>query len=527
MMVQSPLELYTTFLGLRNYDLIWKVCTRFGIAYLPFLMLMINSLTKPFETAIGNGADISFRRTFIEFILMSLVCYLAVSPVVSLDVKEIKYQSVCESSSQVSTPGDTGTTYDDMFQGMIVDTVKVPVLLGLALDVSSGITYAITKGMPCAHDINKAMRAVVTTRFSIPLRNSISHFDNQCYLSAKTMFKSRRPDPSSYKDIMAEYGGTSDLSWMGSHVLSSLYYGGIRASHNVPPFPYDLYPSPLVDHNIQAGLQRKPEFGFPTCKEWWGDSTYGLEKNIVDEVTNGQTNNRHRTTVPLTEQVVAWLHKVHAPTADAETANDVIARWALYDMSSMDDGHIDTGGGVLRNIANLGLTLNQIGNNVFKEPMDQAKAQDMLPIMQAILIFLILMFYPFIMIASNYNLKALSGIIFLLFSLIFTTAIWHALGTLRENINNSLSYVNFSNPEEKPLFNNFFTILYYVVPLGFNSLIAGAGVMLGDKLERLTNTSTKSIQSAGSSGASGGSSSGNSSGSAGDAAELAETVPLL
>jgi len=80
MMVQSPLELYTTFLGFKYYDLIWTVCSRFGIAYLPFLMLMVNSLTKPFETAIGNGADISFRRTFIEFILMTLVCYLAVAP---------------------------------------------------------------------------------------------------------------------------------------------------------------------------------------------------------------------------------------------------------------------------------------------------------------------------------------------------------------------------------------------------------------------------------------------------------------
>lgn len=36
MMVQSPLELYTTFLGFKYYDLIWTVCARFGIVYLPF-----------------------------------------------------------------------------------------------------------------------------------------------------------------------------------------------------------------------------------------------------------------------------------------------------------------------------------------------------------------------------------------------------------------------------------------------------------------------------------------------------------
>ncbi len=155
--------------------------------------------------------------------------------------------------------------------------------------------------------------------------------------------------------------------------------------------------------------------------------------------------------------------------------------------------------------------------------MDQAKAQDLLPIVQAILIFLVLMFYPFVMIAGNYNLKVLSGLIFLLFSLIFTTAIWHALATLQDMINNSMSYVNFQNPEEKPIFNNFFTVLYYAVPLGFNSLIAGTGVLLGDKLEKLTNSSTSNFQptGGGNSGSSGGGS-GSLGGGSGEAAEAGE-----
>lgn len=533
MMVQSPLELYTTFLGFKYYDLIWKVCTRFGIAYLPFLMLMINSLTKPFETAIGNGADISFRRTFIEFILMTLVCYLAVAPAFHLDVKEIKYQPICEAGSKVSTPGNSGTTYDDMFQGMLVDSVKVPVILGLALDVSSGTTYSITKSMPCTQNINQLMHAVVMTRFSQRLQNQIRQFNNQCYLPAKAMFNSRNPDPSSYKDVMKEYGGTSDLSWMGSHVLSLLYYPNMRASQPVSPFPYDMFPSPLVDHNVKAGLQQKPTFGYPTCKEWWSDPQYGLEKDIVKEVNNNVPKNSHLSELPLTDRIVSWLHEIHAPFTDSETADDIVARGALYDANAMKDTHINTGGGVLSHVANIGVTIDQLKDNLFKEPMDQAKAQDLLPIVQAILIFLILMFYPFIMIAGNYNLKVLTGILFLLFSLIFTTAIWHALTTLQDSVNNSLSYVNFHNPEEKPVFNNFFTTLYYVVPLFFNSLIAGAGVALGDRLNQtakgISTTSNSSSSSGGPGGGSGGGSGAAEEASeAGEAAaETAEVAALL
>ncbi|MCB1828528.1 MAG: conjugal transfer protein TraG N-terminal domain-containing protein, partial [Coxiellaceae bacterium] len=266
---------------------------------------------------------------------------------------------------------------------------------------------------------------------------------------------------------------------------------------------------------------------YPTCKQWWSDPQYGLEQAIVKEVNSTVPKNPHLSELPLTDRILSWLHEIHAPFTTSDTADDIVARGALYDSNSMQDAHINTGGGILTHIANIGVTIGQLKNNLLTEPMDQAKAQDILPIVQAVLIFLILMFYPFVMIAGNYNLKVLSGVIFLLFSLIFTTAIWHALATLQDMINNSMSYVNFQNPEEKPIFNNFFTILYYLVPLFFNSLIAGAGVMLGDKLDSIANKSTRNFSPTVSSGGGGGKPGGGSGGggsSSGEAAEAGEGV---
>ena len=83
----------------------------------------------------------------------------------------------------------------------------------------------------------------------------------------------------------------------------------------------------------------------------------------------------------------------------------------------------------------------------------------------------------------------------------------------------SLSYVNFRNPEEKPIFNSFFTTLYYLVPLGFNSLIAGTGVLLGDKLNQMTGQAS-SMPSSDISG--GGSTGGGKSGPSNGGSEAAE-----
>ncbi len=479
MMVQSPLELYTTVLGLKYYDLIWQVCTEFGIAYIPFLILILDGFTKPFESAYGNGADTSFRRVTIGFIITSLVCYFAVAPAFDLDVKEISYQPVCSANATPSTPGNSGTTYDNMFQGLMVDTVEVPALLGLVMDAASGITYAVSMSVPCNENINDLMDAVVLTRFTAPLQSAIQLFDQQCYLPAKSMFTSRQPDPSTYQDVMQEYGGESDLNWMGSHVLQLLYYPTIQAEQPISPFPYNDFPSAIVDYNVQQGLQGDPQFGYPNCEQWWTDTQFGLEQAIVAQVNSTQPQNPYLSELPISDQIKAWLVQVGAPMQDDGTADDIIARGALYDADGMQDNHLDADSGFIGSIYNIGITIGQLKDNIFQQHSDEAKAEDLLPIIQALLIFLILMFYPLVMIAGNYQPKVMMSLFFLMFSLIFTSAIWQGLTDIKNMIDDSISYINFNDPEQKPIFNNFFTTLFFTVPLLFNSLMAGVGYALG------------------------------------------------
>ncbi len=91
------------------------------ITFLPFLSLVITGLTEPFETPLGNGADLSLRRTFIHFITMGLICYFAAAPAFALDVKTITYQPACNSKALTSHVGKSGTTYDNIFQNQVMD----------------------------------------------------------------------------------------------------------------------------------------------------------------------------------------------------------------------------------------------------------------------------------------------------------------------------------------------------------------------------------------------------------------------
>src|SRR5690606_12044351 len=111
MVVSNPLELYTVFLGWRQYDVIWDACVEFGLAWVPFLALFFENLTKPFESEFGRGTETSFRRVLIELLMMIFVIMFCVSPWVPLHTTDVSYKPFCAKNAKPSTVGDSGTTY--------------------------------------------------------------------------------------------------------------------------------------------------------------------------------------------------------------------------------------------------------------------------------------------------------------------------------------------------------------------------------------------------------------------------------
>src|SRR5688572_7459007 len=136
--VQSYPELYTMLLGWGLYDKFWLLLTQTGIAYIPFLGIILINIGSSYELL--NAGPIALRRMELNLITSILLIFLAVAPCIPLNAHSISYKPTCGSSKTVY-PGNTGTTYDNAFT---VDTqnIKLPMWWYAVISISEGVTHA-------------------------------------------------------------------------------------------------------------------------------------------------------------------------------------------------------------------------------------------------------------------------------------------------------------------------------------------------------------------------------------------------
>lgn len=492
MIVSNPLELYTVYIGWQQYDVIWQTCIDTGLAYLPFLGLFFENLTKPFESAFANGVDTSFRRVSIEFFVMCLVIMFCVYPALSLETKDVTYHPACSTNAPVSTVGDTGTTYDNSFAGIVSSEVKVPIFYELVLSFSSGFTNALIAGIPCQTNLRQAISTIDSAQIPPALKVQSQDFNQQCYLPAKASFNAQQPDIKTYKQTMKRSGGEADLNWMGSKTLSQLYYNNLAASSPVIGFPYQSFPNPNIDDAVKSGQMAQPKWGYPTCQQWWSDSTYGLEHKIAEAAGAGVSKNQHAGVMPLSDQVSAYLTKRHMDFGSDLTADDVIAHGALYDNASNTSGfggsasaETDTNSGVgslYKPFVQIGQEIHNLGGNSFQRDA----LSDVLPIFQAVVMFLTIIFACLIQLFGRYRPGVIMALSFILFGLIFIDYIWLIINYLEDAlINSTTTPLNFTSFGEHATIENLLTALYFGAPIFFMSLMGIAGVKIGNAVNQM------------------------------------------
>ena len=493
MVVTSPVELYTVYLGWHQYDVLWDACKAFGLAWLPFLGLFYKNLTVPFEYPFGNGADTSLRRVFIELILMVVVLTFCVNPWITLTTNDIHYKPVCQAESVDSTLGNTGTTYDNVFGSEIHDNVKVPALFALVADWSSGFTNAaIATALPCTSSYSLLMHTIETSRLRDETAKSVYQFNESCYLQARSNFLANPPDKQRYNSILKAYGGPSDLTWMGSHVLRELYYKKLKAyGAGVVNFPYDQYPLDTEDDAIKQGVD-KPKWGYPDCETWWSDPSHGLEHQIVADIDGQGATNPHYQKPSTSTQVNAWVHQVHLPFTSKMTPDDIMARGVLYNSKwnyggfTADKAHVDISGNsseARSQVSEVLIWLGQTTKRFLKTPLDREALSDVLPIAQAVILFLVLLFMPFVLIFGGYRMNVVMGLAFVLFAIIFLNYIWYAINYLENSLLDAVSDPMFGNLDtQHATIINLMTGLYCAAPIFFLSLMSIAGVKVGNAL---------------------------------------------
>lgn len=477
MIVSSPFELYTVYLGWQEYDVLWQIAIDTGLVWLPFLALLFENLTKPFESELANGVDTSFRRVFIEFFLTCAVIMFAVYPALPLQMKDVKYQPVCSPNASVSTVGNSGTTYDNTFAGRVANEVKVPLFYDGVLAFSSGLTNAAIATLPCDTDIRQAISTVDNTSLPADLKSQVQDFNNQCYLPAKASFNAQQPDVKNYKDTLKRSGGVSDLNWMGSKTLSQLYYSKQTATAPVTGFPYNSFPNPSIDDAVKNGqMPAPPKWGYPTCDEWWNDSTYGLERKIADSADGGVPNNSHSGAAHLSDEFDAWIGKRKANWGSDLTADDIIAHGVLYNNTSGFSPSTEGNESGYHALTQAG----QEFHNWFGNGFERDALANMLPIAQAVTFFLLIVFSCLLAIFGRYRPGVIMAIAFLFFGLIFLDYIWLLLKYLDNALLTSTSTeINITNFGDHATISNFMTGMYFFAPVFFMSLMGITGIKIG------------------------------------------------
>src|SRR5438105_2229038 len=124
--VQSYSELYTMLLGWELYDKLWNLLTQTGIAYIPFIGMILKNVAQSYTSG-HDSANHGLRNMEINLIATLLLILFGAAPFIPLDVRTISYTPMCGTDkTNTYYPGDTGTTYDKAF-ALPKGDIRVPI----------------------------------------------------------------------------------------------------------------------------------------------------------------------------------------------------------------------------------------------------------------------------------------------------------------------------------------------------------------------------------------------------------------
>jgi hypothetical protein len=248
-----------------------------------------------------------------------------------------------------------------------------------------------------------------------------------------------------------------------------------------------------------------PTWGKPYCKQWWEDSSIGLQEKLINEAD--------ATSAGFSGLVVAV-----APALASEQQNDAVAKtvltnsppsWSNNDLVAHNTG--STGLlSTVENIAKGGLASGGVlaASALFSVTM--TAVLQALPMVQAVLLLGIYALLPMVVVLSRYSISMMVVGAMAIFTIKFWSVLWYLALWVDQNLIISMyPDVNvflqiFANPGEhdikRLLLNMITTSLYLGLPLLWSGMMAWAGIKIGRAIESATSPLKAPAQEAGNQG---------------------------
>jgi len=485
--VQSFPELYTTLMGWHLYDQLLELITQTGLAFLPFIGMLIKNIAEPYASQETKDAvSTSLRRMELNTLGMLALIFFGVSPILQLTPAVLSYTPVCQLQGQHNSyhPGDTESTWDNAF-AIPTEDVRVPLWWAAVISVSEGFASAANTMVRCVPDLRKMVTEVDTAQITDPaLKQELQQFETNCYIPARTQYlqdSHTNSDNINTINQQRKTYGDDDTDWFGSHGFQTTYYQNLKAQEQVKGFAYN----PNEDINSDIHKDNPPAYGNPNCNDWWNDADHGLKARLYSALPKS-----------FSDEFQDFFK-----TDDKNILKDNVIKKIITNADTGYQPAVNTGNSYL--YSHVATTIGAEVSQLSTYPKIYAALQAA-PIIQALLLLMIYTFLPFALVFTSYRASSFitGGII--IFSVIFWSFIWHLVSFVDTTLMQAL-YTDswFSQHTSAAVIADMITAsLILIAPLFWFSFMGAMGVAAGEVMLRTIggmNSSADSAASAGSS----------------------------
>jgi hypothetical protein len=498
--VNSYAEIFTTLIGWHLYGVIWDVLASTGIVYLPFLWIILENWRAAFiDGEEAGGAAAGLRAIEVELYIGLFVMLIACVPngITTLNRADVFYAPPATTANPTPVTA-TGASPQSTFGSTLGGTppeVRVPAWWYTVMAISSGVTTAIISGAGLSlDDLRKVVDA--SRRASIDdarLRYEAQRFYNECYVPARSKYLSN-PLSAAAEAALAMHG-QDDTEWIGSHAFREDpdLYPIMHAERQVPGWPVD----PVRDAD-QATAPIPPDWGRPTCKEWWeGGTVPGIQAKIIAAVDK-----------------VSRLHtlvQTFGASLSEERRTDIVTRTVLDKtrLTVIPNAYVPTNDGVVKDTFSSTTVMIAGFFTTFFTWLATAVLKPVLPFIQCLLLLGVYMLLPLVMVMGKYSVSTMmTGAI-----AIFTIKMWSVLWFVTDFLDDKLalaiypdassalaalsSFYKIGDPTKAMLLNLIVMSLYLVLPALFSALMGAVGVHVASSLSSSFLTAYEPVKATG------------------------------
>jgi hypothetical protein len=392
------LEYYLTLVGWIVHNGIWNVLVASCVFAIPFFAIIFQEWLKARSEGAdeGNKGVLSSLRIESRVWVAIVVVMFAGIPLIDVDLSILRFDEARSEQCQVKMPKPEETGWGQSFSTLNNQSAKVPVWWFFMHAISKAITGASVAAIPCGTDLRQMRMEIDATRINDPvLAQEVADFTHDCYGPARAKLFMNRPE----LDEAQMY----DVSWIGSRFfLDAGYYDAYHSGTPRTDWPYNS--------SRDAGLAETPEgSGYPTCREWWSDSSKGLRPRLLAQVAPD-----------LMTRLKNWAGFI----SEEEQDDAVIRALVSPRQQKLNQGAVYTDYGgqidktlpniIARGASDIGLSVGSLGYFPAMDVLRQA-----LPMALSFLKMALVICVPLVLVIGTYELKAVVTVSVVEFALFF------------------------------------------------------------------------------------------------------------